>query len=85
MYCSKACGVEINLTKFGDSTPFLCYSTKLLFYKMAAYCRSEVTGDVMSGQSAYGVEVVPLTKFDDPNSNRLVTLQNVADGQTDRL
>ena len=50
--------------------------TKLFFYKMAAYCRPEVAGDVISGQRAYGVEVVTLTKFGDPSSNRLVTIQN---------
>ena len=52
---------------------------------MADYCRPEVAGDVISGQRAFGVEVVPLTKFGDPNSNRLATIQNAADGQTDTL
>ena len=56
---------------------------QVVFYKMAAYCRPEVAGDVISGQIAFGVEVVPLTKLGDPSSNRLVTIQNAADGQTD--
>ena len=52
---------------------------------MADYCRLEAAGDVISGQRASGVEVVPLTKFGDPSSNRLATIQNAADGQTDML
>ena len=52
---------------------------------MAAYCRPEVAGDAIFGQTAFGVEVVPLTKFGDPSSNRLATMQNAADGQTDTL
>ena len=44
----------------------------------------EVAGDVISGQRAFGVEVVPLTKFGDPSSYRLVTIQNAADRRTDR-
>ena len=50
---------------------------------MAAYCRQKVAGDVISDHRAFGVEVVPLTKFGDPSSNRLATIQNAADGQTD--
>ena len=57
----------------------------VFFYKMAAYCRPEVAGGVISGQRAFGVEVVPLTKFGDPSSNLLVTiLTRQTDGQTDR-
>ena len=52
---------------------------------MADYCRPEVAGDVISGQRASGVEVVPLTKFGDRSSNQLATIQNAADGQTDML
>ena len=52
---------------------------------MAAYCRPEVAVDAISGQRAYGVEVIPLTKFGDPSSNRLATIQNAADEQTDML
>ena len=44
----------------------------------------EVAGDVISGQGASMVEVVPLTKFVDPSSNRLVTIHNGTDRQTDR-
>ena len=44
---------------------------QVVFYKMADYCRPEVDGEVISGQRACGVEVDPLTKFGDPNSNRL--------------
>ena len=55
----------------------------VFFYKIAAYCRSEVAGDVISVQRDFGVEVVPLTKFGDPSSNRLATITNAADGQTD--
>ena len=43
---------------------------------MADYCRTEVAGDVISGQRASGLKVVPLTKFGDPSSNRLATIQN---------
>ena len=50
---------------------------------MADYCRPEVASDVISGQRAFGVEVVPLTKFGDPSSKRLPTIQNVADERTD--
>ena len=50
---------------------------------MADCRRPEVTGDVISGQKAFGVEFVPLTKFGDPSSNRLATIQNAADEQTD--
>ena len=50
---------------------------------MATYCRPKVAGDVISGQGASGVEVVPLTNFGDPSSNRLATIQNAADRQTD--
>ena len=61
----------------------------VVLYKMAAYCRPEVAGDVISGQRACGAEVVPLTKFGDRSSNRLATIQNAADrrtdGQTDML
>ena len=60
------------------------YNQVVFFYKMAAYCRPEVAGDIMSGQKAFGVEVVPLTKFGDPSSNRLATIQNAADKRTDR-
>ena len=57
---------------------------QVVFYKMAAYCRPEVAGDVISDPRAIGVEVVVLTKFRDPSSNRWVTIQNAADRQTDR-
>ena len=50
---------------------------------MADYCRPEVASDVISGRRAFGVEIVPLTKFGDPSSNRLATIQNAADGQTE--
>ena len=50
---------------------------------MADYCRPEVAGDVISGQRASMVEIVPLT-FGDPSSKRLVTIHNGTDGQTDR-
>ena len=82
----RAFGVEVvPLTKFGDSklSRFCVIRQSCFFYKMAAYCRPEVAGNVISGQRAFNVEVVPLTKFGDPCSNRLVTIQNAADGQTD--
>ena len=76
----------VSLTTFGDSTPSRSF---VIRPRMAAYCRPEVAGDVISGQRAFEVEVVPLTKFGDPNSNRLVTIQKAAgrqtDGQTDML
>ena len=67
----RASGVEVvPLTKFGDSTSSRSCAIRpscfLQFYKMAAYCRPEVAGDVISGQRASGVEVVQLTKFGDP-------------------
>ena len=49
----------------------------------ADYCRPEVAIDVISGQKAYGVEFVPLTKFGDPSSNRLAGMHR-CDRQTDR-
>ena len=55
----------------------------ILFYKMEDCRRPEVAGDVISSQIAFGVEVVPLTKFGDRSSNRLATIQNAADRQTD--
>ena len=57
--------------------------SQVVFYKMADYCRPEVAGDVISGQKASGVEVVPLTKFGDPSSNRLAGM-HMCDRQTDR-
>ena len=59
---------------------------KSIFHKMADNCRPEVAGDVISGQRAFGVEVVPLTKFGDPGSNRLATIHKRGgrtDGRTD--
>ena len=56
---------------------------QVVFCKMAAYCRPEVAGDVISGQSAFGVEVVALTKFGDPSSNRLTTIHKRS-GRTDK-
>ena len=51
---------------------FLRQAVPVLFdqvaYKMADYCRPEVAGDVIYGQRASGVEIVPLTKFGDPSS-----------------
>ena len=55
---------------------------QVIFYKMADYCRLEVAGDVISGRRDYGFEVVPLTKFGDPSSNRLPGIPSVTDGQT---
>ena len=59
------------------------------FFGIPVLTLKEVAGDVISGQRAFGVEVVPLTKFGDPSSYRLVTIQNAADrrtdGQTDML
>ena len=43
---------------------------QVVFYKIAGYCRPEVAGDVISGLRAFGVEVVPLTKFGDSTSSR---------------
>ena len=43
----------------------------------------EVAGDVISGQNAFGIEVVLLTKFGDPSSNRLATIRKRG-GRTDR-
>jgi len=54
------------------------------FFGIPVLTLKEVAGDVISGQRAFGVEVVPLTKFGDPSSNRLATIQNAADGRTDR-
>ena len=56
---------------------------QVVFYKMADYCRPEVADDVISGQIAFGIEVVPLTKFGDFTLSRLVTIQNAADRRTD--
>ena len=53
------------------------------FFGIPVLTLKEVAGDVISGQRAFGVEVVPLTKFGDPSSNRLVTITFAADGQTD--
>ena len=64
-----------------QAVPVLFY--QVAFYKMAAYCRLEVAGDVIFGQRASVVEVVPLTKFGDSTLSRLVTIQNAADGRTD--
>ena len=47
---------------------------------MMAYCQPEAGGDDIFGQRAFRVEFVPLTKFADSGSNRLVTIQNAADG-----
>ena len=57
---------------------------QVVFYNTTDYYRPEVAGDVISGLIALGVQVVPLTKFGDLSSNRLTTIQNAADGQTDR-
>ena len=57
---------------------------QVVFYKMADYCRPEVGDDVISGQIAFGIEVVPLTKFGDFTLSRLVTIQNAADRRTSR-
>ena len=54
----------------------------ILFYKMEDCRRPEVAGDVISGQNAFGVEVVLLTKFGDPSSNRLATIHKRG-GRTD--
>ena len=54
---------------------------RVVFYKMADYCRTEVAGDVISGQRAPRVEVVPLTKFGDPSSNRLPVIPSVTDNR----
>ena len=43
---------------------------QVAFYRMADYCRPEVAGDVIVDQRAFGVEVVPLTKFGDSTSSR---------------
>ena len=53
------------------------------FFWIPVLTLKEVAGDVISGQRAFGIEVVPLTKFGDPSSNRLATIQNAADGRTD--
>ena len=53
----------------------------VFFYKMADYCRPEVAGDVISGQRAYGVEIVPLAKFVDPSLNRLPEIPSVTDNR----
>ena len=53
----------------------------VFFYKMADYCRPEVAGDVISGQRVSGVDVVPLTKFGDPSSNRLPGISSVTDNR----
>ena len=70
-----------NLAILRQAVPVLF--DQVVFYKMASYCRPKVAGDLISGQRAFGVEVVPLTKFGDPSSNRLATIQNAADRQTD--
>ena len=81
MQGSKAYSVGSSPTKFCDSTSSRsCVFDQVAFYKMADYCRLDVAGDVISGQRAFGVEVVLLTNFGDPSSNRLATIQNAADG-----
>ena len=78
-------GVEVVLqSKFCNSISISLFD-QVVFYKMAAYCRPEVAGDVIFGQRAFGVEFVPLTKFGDPSSNCLATIQNATDGQTDKV
>jgi len=46
-----------------------------VFYKMADRHILPASINVISGQRAFGVEVVPLTKFGDPKSNRLATIK----------
>ena len=50
---------------------------------MANFRWPEVASDVISGKIAFGDEVVTLTKFGDPSSNRLATIQNAEGGRTD--
>ena len=71
-----------NLVILRQAVPVLF--DQVVFYKMAAYCRPEVAGGVISGLRAFGVEVVPLTKFGDTSSNRLVTIQNAASDRRSR-
>ena len=43
----------------------------VVFYKMADCCRPEAASDVISVEKVGAIEVNIVTKFHDPNSNRL--------------
>ena len=67
-----------NLVILRQAVPVLL--DKVVFYKMADYCRPEVAGD-FSGHRASRVKVVALTKFGDPSSNRLPGIPSVTDNR----
>ena len=81
MYCFKAHSVVIHLTKFDDPTlSRFCVIRPSCFLQNGGLLPTGSSRQVISGQRASGIEVVPLTKFGDPSSNRLATIQNAADG-----